>query len=101
MSAWTFDAAFREAFRLAWLLHRERATARAVATEAFAQLKVAAAAQRKRFYYRPRGARSKVEMSELQLLQRLVLIASEPYERADEAAGRGRPTWCCASSSTW
>ncbi|HYU31953.1 MAG TPA: hypothetical protein VEW48_07305 [Thermoanaerobaculia bacterium] len=88
MGARTFDAAFREAFRLAWFLHGERTTARAIATEAFAQVKVAVAAQRKRFYYRPRGERSKVELSELQLLQRLVLIASEPYERAGEAAGR-------------
>lgn len=87
MGTRTFDAAFRQAFRLAWFLHRERTTAQAIATEAFAQLKVAAAAQRKRFYYRPRGARSKVEMSELQLLQRLVLIASEPHERASETAG--------------
>ncbi len=78
MRARTFESAFREAFRLAWFLHRERATARAIATEAFAQLKVAAAAQRKRFYYRPRGARSKVEMSEPPLHQPLVLIASEP-----------------------
>ncbi len=88
MRAKTFDAAFREAFRLAWFLHGERTASWAIATEAFAQLKVAVTAQRKRFYYRPSGERSKVEMSELQLLQRLVLIASEPYERAGEAAGR-------------
>ncbi|HYM01062.1 MAG TPA: hypothetical protein VEZ90_19035 [Blastocatellia bacterium] len=82
------------AFRLAFFVHRDRATALRVATEAFAKLEVAAAAQDKRLYYTPtgrsasdaaqHGQRTKVAMEELHLLQRLVYVESDSFERDQE-----------------
>jgi hypothetical protein len=87
------------AFELAYFLHRERQTATVIATRALNKLEVAAASQGKRLYYRLTGrltggsdsrkARSKVSMGEPHLLQRLVYVESEEYERRKEAAARG------------
>src|ERR1051325_1458946 len=80
------------AFQLAYFLHRERQTALDIATRALNQLQLAATAQGKRLYYRLTGradarkARSKVSMGEPHLLQRLVYVESESYERRKEAA---------------
>src|SRR2546423_6418549 len=82
------------AFQLAWFLHRERKTAIEIATRALNKLQLAATAQGKRLYYRLTGradarkARSKVSMGEPHLLQRLVYIESEEYERQKEAAAQ-------------
>ncbi|MGH9823788.1 MAG: hypothetical protein ACREDR_11130 [Blastocatellia bacterium] len=82
------------AFRLAFFVHCDRTTALRVATEAYAKLEVAAAAQDKRLYYTPvgrsasevvqHGQRTKVAMSEVHLLQRLVYIESDSFERDQE-----------------
>lgn len=85
------------AFELAYFLHGDRETALAVASGAALKVEVAAAAQDKRLYYRPkrqspRGGskagffRTKVSWSDAHLLQRMVLIESEIYERAREEA---------------
>lgn len=86
------------AFELAYFLHRERTTATAIATRALNKLQVAATSQGKRLYYRltgrladgpePRKARSKVSMGAPHLLQRLVYVESEEYERGKEAAAQ-------------
>lgn len=78
------------AFQLAYFIHRERKTAMEIATRALNKLQLAATAQGKRLYYRLTGradarkARSKVSMGEPHLLQRLVYIESEEYERQKE-----------------
>jgi len=80
------------AFQLAYFLHRERNTALEIVTRALNKLQLAATAQGKRLYYRLTGrpdsrkARSKVSLGEPHLLQRLVYVESEQYERLKEAA---------------
>ncbi len=82
------------AFQLAYFIHRERRAAVEITTRALNKLQLAAAAQGKRLYYRLTGrtdarkARSKVSVGEPHLLQRLVYIESEEYERQKEAAGK-------------
>lgn len=87
------------AFRLAHFIVPDRQAALRVAVEALAKVEVAAAAQNKRLYYTPTGRpvseaasgkRSKVAFGEAHLLQRLVFVESEPYER-DRERGRGVP----------
>lgn len=79
------------AFQLAYFLHRERKTAVEIATRSLNKLQLAATAQGKRLYYRLTGradrkARSKVSMGEPHLLQRLVYVESEEFERQKENA---------------
>jgi hypothetical protein len=86
------------AFALAYFIHGDRAVALSVVRGALAKLEVAAAAQSKRLYYTParrpllrraapNGGRTKVSLSDLHLLQRLVYVESESFERERE---RGR-----------
>ena len=96
------DELANRAFELAYFLHRERKTATEIATRALNKLEVAAASQGKRLYYRLTGrltngphsrkARSKVSMGQPHLLQRLVYVESEEYERRKEAAAQGSQT---------
>ncbi len=87
-------------FELVYFIHPQKDLAIRVATEAMNKLEVAVAAQDKRLYYTPKGRgpadrartekfRNKVSMGELQLLQRLIYIESEPHERNQEQAGQG------------
>jgi hypothetical protein len=82
------------AFKLAYFIHGDKTIAVEIAQDALSKLEVACAAQDKRLYYSPvgrassRGSRSKVSLSEPHLLQRLVYIGSEPYERAREQANK-------------
>lgn len=82
------------AFKLAYFIHGDKATAVEIAQDALSKLEVACAAQDKRLYYSPvgrassRGSRSKVSLSEPHLLQRLVYIGSEPYEKQREQANK-------------
>src|SRR3954465_9461788 len=82
------------AFQLAYFLHRERKIAVEIATRALNKLQLAATAQGKRLYYRLTGradarkARSKVSLGEPHLLQRLVYVESEEYERKRELAAQ-------------
>jgi hypothetical protein len=99
------DGYLEKAFRLAYFIQGSRGQAVSVVIEALSKLEVAASAQFKRLYYTPgrRGAkppvlrsethRTKVTLSELHLLQRLIYIESESYERAQEQApGADGPT---------
>jgi hypothetical protein len=94
MSKISRDELASRAFQLAYFLHRERPTAVEIATRALNKLRLAATAQGKRLYYRLTGrvdarkARSKVSMNEPHLLQRLVYVESEEYERRKEAAAQ-------------
>jgi hypothetical protein len=84
------DELLNRAFQLAYFIHADKRTALRVAAEASAKLEVTAVAQAKRLYYTPggkNGARTKVFLSDRHLLQRLVYIESEKYEREREAAG--------------
>lgn len=92
--------AFTRSFELAYFIHPEKGLAMRVATEAMNKLELAAAAQDKRLYYSPKGRslpdrpktdkfRTKVSVSELHLLQRLVYIESERHEREQEKASDG------------
>lgn len=81
------------AFKLACFIHRDRATAVRIATAAMSKLEVASAAQDKRLYYTPTGrssarkSRNKVLLGEAHLLQRLIYVESELYERQKEERG--------------
>ncbi len=90
------EESLARAFQLAYFIHGDKETALNIVTEAFAKLEVAVAAQDKRLYYTPTGRaaraerfRTKVSVSELHLLQRLVYIESEPYERRAEQSHNG------------
>lgn len=80
-----------KAFRLAFFLHGDRETAKKIAANAMSKLEAASNAQFKRYYYNPTGraensraARSRVSLNDLQLLQRLVFVESEVFERENE-----------------
>jgi len=79
------DPTLQRAFGLAFFLHGDREVALRIVAEAMEKLEVAASAQHKRLYYRSAG-RSRVSLSEPHLLQRLVFIESEPFERRKEQA---------------
>jgi hypothetical protein len=96
------DEKLRRAFQLAYFILGDEQAALRVTEEAVATLDVALAAQDKRFYYAPGSHaaqpaaarfRTKVSLSELQLLQRLVYVAAEPEERRKEAQGIPEATW--------
>jgi hypothetical protein len=78
------------AFQLAYFIHGDRTTACRIAGEALAKLEIASVAQDKRLYYKPASRlkpqrpRTKVSFSELHLLQRLIYLESESYEREKE-----------------
>ena len=91
------EESLARAFQLAYFIHGDRETALNIAAEALAKLEVAAAAQDKRLYYTPTGRaaraerfRTKVSVGELHLLQRLVYVESEPYERPAEQSPNGK-----------
>ena len=92
------DDIWRKAFDLAHFLHEDRAIALRIVFAAMCKLQAATSAQKKRLYYKPRGRllpyqaqtnnfRFKPESSELLLLQRLIYIESEPFEKQNETAG--------------
>ncbi len=88
-----FDEWLDRAFQLAFFLHGDRETAKRIVTNAMNKLETASNAQFKRYYYTPvgraenaRAARSRVSLNDLQLLQRLVFVESESFERENEAA---------------
>lgn len=83
------------AFRLAFFLHGNREIAKKIAAGAMNKLETASNAQFKRLYYTPTGraenakaTRNRVSLGDLQLLQRLVFVESESYEREQEANGK-------------
>jgi hypothetical protein len=89
------DAMMRRAFQMAYFIHSDRELSVRIAIAAMSKLDAAAVSQDKRSYYKPSGRlrasgskliapRTKVSLSELHLLQRLVYIESEPYERQEE-----------------
>lgn len=93
----SIDDMLNKAFLLAYFMHGNKETALRIVSGAMSKLDVAATAQGKRFYYQPRGRsllrrtrsigfRSKVTFNELHLLQRLVYIESEVYEKQKEQA---------------
>jgi hypothetical protein len=92
------DEVLNKAYRLAYFLHQDKATAIRIVAAATLKLNVAMAVQSKRLYYIPvgrfsrgesrrtDGIRSKAVFSDLHLLQRLIYVESEPYERQKELA---------------
>ncbi|MGH9753227.1 MAG: hypothetical protein ACREA2_10630, partial [Blastocatellia bacterium] len=91
------EESLARAFQLAYFIHGDRETALNIAAEALAKLEVAVAAQDKRRYYTPTGRaahaerfRTKVSVGELHLLQRLIYVESEPYERQAEQSPNGK-----------
>ena len=86
----SFDEALKSAFQLAYFLQGDRTTAILLTVSAMNKLTVAAATQNRRLYYIPTGrttlraARTKIYLTELHLLQRLIYLESEPFERLKE-----------------
>jgi len=97
------EEALNKAYRLAYFLHQEKGTAVRIVADATLKLNVAMAVQSKRLYYIPvgrfsrgesrrtDGIRNKALFSDLHLLQRLVYVESEPYERQKERAAQVAP----------
>ena len=89
------DEWLNRAFQLAYFLHGDRKMAMEIALNAMNKLETASNAQFKRNYYTPTGraenlraTRSRVSMNDLQLLQRLVFVESETFERLKEKANK-------------
>ena len=81
------DELLDKAFQLAYLIVGDRTTAIRIAMAAMDNLKVASSEQDRRQAYLPTGraetraARTKISLSDIHILQRLVYIESELYER--------------------
>src|SRR5262245_22239511 len=81
------DELLNKAFQLAYLIIGDRTTSIRIVLAAMDNLKVASSTQDKRHSYMPTGrsvsrpARNKVSLSEAHILQRLVYVESEIYER--------------------
>src|SRR6185436_12359503 len=85
------------------LLHQDKSTAIRIVAAATLKLNVAMAVQSKRLYYIPVGRFSRGEsrrtdgmgskalFSDLHVLQRLLYVESEPYERQKERAAQLAP----------
>ena len=93
--------ALDRAFRLAYYIHKDKQTALQIAASAMTRLETTTAAQDKRLYYTPKGRplsdslksngfRNKVTLNNLDLLQLLVFIESEPYEKQRESGNNCR-----------
>jgi hypothetical protein len=82
-------AAARLAFRLGFFLLADRKDALSVLHQAVARLPVTAHTQKKRLAKRPKNeVHKKLSLTELQLLQYLVYVCSELYERMQEQEHR-------------
>ena len=103
MNMGSTDQVLNKAYRLAHFIHQDRSKAIRIVSAATLKLNVAMAAQSKRLYYVPVGRfspgesrrtdaiRNKALFSDLHLLQRLVYVESEPYERQKECAAQPAP----------
>jgi hypothetical protein len=97
------EQVLNKAYRLAYFLHQDKGVAIRIVSAATLKLNVAMAVQSKRLYYIPvgrfsrgesrrtDGIRNKALFSDLHLLQRLVYVESEPYERQKERAAQVTP----------
>lgn len=97
------EQVLNKAYRLAYFLHQDKSMAMRIVAAATLKLNVAMAVQSKRLYYIPvgrfsrgesrrtDGIRNKALFSDLHLLQRLLYVESEPYERQKERAAMVRP----------
>ncbi len=87
------DDWLNKAFKLAFFIHGRRDIVKQIAASAMNKLETASNAQFKRYYYTPTGraetsraTRSRVSLNDLQLLQRLVFVESENFEKQNETA---------------
>jgi hypothetical protein len=97
------EEVLNKAYRLAYFLHQDKSVATRIVADATLKLNVAMAVQSKRLYYNPvgrfsrgelrrtNGIRNKALFSDLHLLQRLIYVESEPYERQKERAAQRTP----------
>src|SRR4026209_1529549 len=97
------EEVLNKAYRLAYFLHQNKGVAIQIVAAATLKLNVAMAVQSKRLYYVPvgrfsrgearrtDGIRNKALFSDLHLLQRLIYVESEPYERQKERAAQLAP----------
>jgi len=98
------EEVLNKAYRLAYFLHQEKGVAMRIVAAATLKLNVAMAVQSKRLYYIPvgrfsrgesrrtDGIRNKTLFSDLHLLQRLIYVESEPYERQKERTAQHAPS---------
>ncbi len=98
------EQVLNKAYRLAYFLHQDKDIATRIVAAATLKLNVAMASQTKRLYYVPvgrfsrgesrrtDGIRNKALFSDLHLLQRLVYVESEPFERQKERAAQVAPS---------
>jgi len=87
---------YRSAFELAYFIIPDKEIAEIIARDALLKLEVAANNQFKRYYYTPTGrggrngsTRTRVNLEEAQLLQRLVYISATTHEKEQEADRHG------------
>lgn len=83
----SIDGVLKKSFQLAYFILGDRMTAISVCMIAMHKLKIATTTQDRRLSYTPigrsafRAARTKISLSELHLLQRLIYVEAEPFER--------------------
>src|ERR687891_414718 len=106
------EEVLNKAYRLAYFLHQDKGLAIRIVAAATLKLNVAMAVQSKRLYYIPvgrvsrgesrrtDGIRNKALFSDLHLLQRLLYVESEPYERQKERAAMAGPPDVRANGDT-
>ncbi|MEW6127295.1 MAG: hypothetical protein AB1757_09665 [Acidobacteriota bacterium] len=88
------DVTINQALSLAYFIHGDKTLALQIVTSALNKLEVAVQAQDKRLYYEPQGrttarkARNRINYNEKHLLQRLIYLESEPYEKEKEREGK-------------
>src|SRR5215475_12801435 len=97
------EQVLNKAYRLAYFLHQDKSMAIRIVAAATLRLNVAMNVQSKRLYYIPvgrfsrgesrrtDGIRNKALFSDLHLLQRLIYVESEPFERQKERAAQLAP----------
>jgi hypothetical protein len=91
--SWTREELCERAFELAFFLQGDAAVAAEVTARALAKLAVAASAQGRRRAYLPRGRRTRLSVGEAHLLQRLIYVESEPFERVGERGELEEARW--------
>jgi hypothetical protein len=106
------EEVLNKAYRLAYFLHQDRGIAIQIVSAATLKLNIAMAVQSKRLYYVPVGRfsrgesrrtdafRNKALFSDLHLLQRLLYVESEPYERQKERVAVAGPPGVHAAGDT-
>ena len=88
---WLTDDLLDQGFQLAYFLFPHRPQALQIVLQSIGSLEVTAQRQVKRLKHEPVRQRSKVSFEDLHLIQRLILIHADQYQRLQEASTEPAP----------